>query len=169
MPAPLSSIVSHPNPSIERIVRIKKKRNFLLLSFDFFILGVFFCFFSGEKDPINETYCAFCDECVITSQKFYEDSLVLALLSHKPIYPGHSLIIPKRHVERFDELTNEEVTRIGQIIQKVHQASAQILNPSSYLLVQKMAGKLGNRSLMCIFTISQDPLRIMRFLLLLLG
>lgn len=64
------------------------------------------------------TYCPFCDRAVIERQAFYEDDLVLALYDHKPIFPGHSLIIPKRHVERFEQLTEEEITQIGRAIKK---------------------------------------------------
>ncbi len=61
----------------------------------------------------SEEYCAFCDDEVLNYQKFYEDDLVLALYTHKPIMPGHCLIIPQRHVKRFEDLSDEEMTRVG--------------------------------------------------------
>lgn len=41
-----------------------------------------------------------------------EDDLFLIVSDKYPISPGHSLIIVKRAVERFQELTSEEKTRL---------------------------------------------------------
>lgn len=76
-------------------------------------------------------------------QAFYKNDLVLALYSHKPIYPGHCLIIPKRHVERFEMLSEEEITEIGRVIKKVNQAVEKVFQTSSYLLLQKNGREVG--------------------------
>lgn len=90
-----------------------------------------------------DTYCAFCDEKVLKKQTFYDDGVVLALYTHRPIFPGHSLIIPKRHVERFENLTDEEILHIGQVIKKVNQAATKVFKTSSYLLLQKNGQEVG--------------------------
>jgi len=87
--------------------------------------------------PLSERVCAFCDENVLTTHKFYEDDLVLALCTYRPIFPGHSLIIPRRHVERFESLTEEEINQIGKVIKMVNQASIIAYGTSSYVLLQK--------------------------------
>lgn len=86
--------------------------------------------------PLNG-YCAFCDPSIVNHQNFYEDDLVCALYTHKPILPGHCLIIPKRHVERFELLTSEEIAQIGNVIKKVNLAVMEVFGTSSYLLLQK--------------------------------
>jgi histidine triad (HIT) family protein len=91
----------------------------------------------------SDPYCPFCDSNVLNQQTFYEDDLVLALYTHKPIFPGHCLIIPKRHVERFEELTSEEITQIGEMIKKVNQAVEKVFDTSSYLLLQKNGSEVG--------------------------
>src|ERR1700737_1272003 len=102
------------------------------------LIGSFYFYLSQAPAPLSaESYCAFCDTDVLNRQKFYEDDLVLALYTHKPILPGHCLIIPKRHVERFEMLTDEEITHMGRIIKKVNQAAVQVFKTSSYLLLQK--------------------------------
>jgi diadenosine tetraphosphate (Ap4A) HIT family hydrolase len=104
-----------------------------------------FCF-SSPTQPVQfqtQEDCPFCNEEVLNRQIFYEDDLVYALCSHKPIYPGHFLIIPKRHVERFEMLSDEEMMQIGRVIQKVHRASAPIFKSSSYLLLQKNGPEVG--------------------------
>lgn len=88
-------------------------------------------------------YCAFCNPAVLNNQKFYEDDLVLALYTHKPILPGHCLIVSKRHAERFEILTDAEITQIGRVIKKVNQAVEKVFATSSYLLLQKNGLEVG--------------------------
>lgn len=102
--------------------------------------GVYF--FSSQPAHFTE-YCAFCDPNVLGRQKFYEDDLVLALYTHKPILAGHCLVLPKRHVERFELLTDEEITQIGKVIKKVDQAVTKVFGTSSYLLLQKNGIEVG--------------------------
>ncbi len=91
----------------------------------------------------DEVECAFCNQKVLDYQTFYEDDLVLALYTHKPILPGHCLIIPKRHVERYEELSDEEAFRIFQVIKKVDTAAKSVFDTSSYLLLQKNGREVG--------------------------
>lgn len=108
------------------------------------LLGVTSLYVSKESRAFSpEGYCAFCDREVVNRQKFYEDDLVFALLTHKPILPGHCLIIPKRHVERFEKLTDEEITHMGRVIKKVHQVASKVFHTSSYLLLQKNGVEVG--------------------------
>lgn len=67
----------------------------------------------------------------------------MALYTHKPVLPGHVLIIPKRHVERFEFLTNEELTQIGQVVKKVDRTVQKVFGTSSYLLLQKNGKEVG--------------------------
>jgi diadenosine tetraphosphate (Ap4A) HIT family hydrolase len=87
--------------------------------------------------------CPFCDGHQLNLQKFYEDELVIALYTHKPVFPGHSLIIPKRHVERFEMLSEDEMIHIGNTIKKVNQAAETVFGTASYLLLQKNGLEVG--------------------------
>lgn len=111
-----------------------------------FLLVAFFCLVAcpyGIIEASETEYCAFCDQDVLCRQKFYEDDLVLALYTHKPIFPGHCLIIPKRHVKRFEELTDAEVTQIGRVIKQVNQAVSNVFHTAAYLLLQKNGEEVG--------------------------
>ena len=46
---------------------------------------------------------------IVTSQVFHTTKLCAALVNLKPILPGHSLVIPKRVVPRFADLSPDEV------------------------------------------------------------
>jgi diadenosine tetraphosphate (Ap4A) HIT family hydrolase len=87
--------------------------------------------------------CAFCNPVITQHQTFYEDHLVLALYTHKPMFPGHCLIIPKRHVERFEMLKDEEIVQMGRVIQKVDQAVRKVFETSAYILIQKNGYEVG--------------------------
>jgi len=111
-----------------------RKRALVALSI-FCLIGVGY-FFSTKPAPFP-TQCPFCDPTILERQTFYEDDLVLALCTHKPIYPGHCLVIPKRHVERFEHLTDEESAQIMRVLKEVDTAVVNIYDTSSYLLLQK--------------------------------
>lgn len=102
-------------------------------------------FFSNHPSNFSSLQmpCPFCNPTIVDSQKFYEDDLVLALYSHKPIFPGHCLIIPKRHVERFEELTDSEMVKISQTIKKVHEAAMKVFGTFAYILIQKNGHEVG--------------------------
>ncbi|EOQ98823.1 Bis(5'-nucleosyl)-tetraphosphatase [Wallemia ichthyophaga EXF-994] len=67
----------------------------------------------------------------ITSQSFYRSSLSAAFVNLKPIVPGHVLVIPQRKVERFTELSPDEVSdlflsvqRVGKVVESVWRSNA---------------------------------------------
>ena len=73
--------------------------------------------------------CKFCrifrDE--LPSSRVLEDDLVCALLSLHPINPGHTLVIPRRHVCAFTDLNSQEVVQLSLVAQRVASALKAIL------------------------------------------
>lgn len=57
----------------------------------------------------NTTQCPFCGD-KIAYATFLETPNFRAIYNIAPILPGHSLVIPKRHIESFLDLSDEEVT-----------------------------------------------------------
>lgn len=50
----------------------------------------------------------------IPCQRIFENDLVFAFLDIKPLATGHTLVIPKRVVERLEDLTTEEAAELGR-------------------------------------------------------
>jgi histidine triad (HIT) family protein len=53
--------------------------------------------------------CAFCRIICgeVKSQIVFEDAVSLAFLDHRPLFPGHSLLVPKHHYETLNDLPAE--------------------------------------------------------------
>lgn len=117
-----------------------KKTLFVFLALCVLSIGIYYL---NGTAKLSRDYCAFCDPKVIEAQKFYEDDTIVALYTHKPVMPGHCLIIPKRHAERFEQLTDEEAASISRVIKKVDQAATKVFTRASYLLLQKNGAEAG--------------------------
>ena len=67
------------------------------------------------SDPNNP--CLFCN--INESGSTHENELAYASYDSYPVSEHHSLIIPKRHIKDFFELTNEELVACNDLIKKV--------------------------------------------------
>lgn len=81
--------------------------------------------------------CPFCTEKILKEQSFYENELALALYNFKPLKIGHTLIIPKRHEDRFENLSDEEVSAIGKAIKDVQKIFKRAYASDDYTLVMQ--------------------------------
>ena len=73
------------------------------------------------SDPNNP--CLFCN--IYESGSAHENELAYASYDSYPVSEHHCLIIPKRHIKDFFELTNEELIACNDLIKKVKD---EILN-----------------------------------------
>ncbi|HKW98984.1 MAG TPA: HIT family protein [Bryobacteraceae bacterium] len=50
--------------------------------------------------------CTFCSIVVrsISAPSVFEDEIAVAFLDHRPVFPGHTLLVPKQHVETLADL-----------------------------------------------------------------
>jgi len=98
--------------------------------------------------------CAFCD---LLNEKnraiFYEDALFVAMWSSLPAFPGHTLVMPKRHVRRFREMDDKEMrqiiftvattkTRIEQTDLKTVCANLEVISDKSKDLIARALEQL---------------------------
>ena len=67
------------------------------------------------RDPNNP--CLFCN----TSKKefIFENKIAFATFDSYPVSKFHSLIIPKRHVQNYFDLTNDELLACHDLLSKI--------------------------------------------------
>jgi len=82
------------------------------------------------------TECIFCKivEGDIPSHKVYEDTNILAFLDVNPVSKGHTLVIPKNHVENIHEA--EDMRFMWNSIRKVADAVKDAFDPEGVQIVQ---------------------------------
>ncbi|MBN2390168.1 MAG: HIT family protein [Anaerolineae bacterium] len=68
--------------------------------------------------------CKFCQivRGELPSSRVFENTLVYALLDVNPINPGHTIVIPRRHVCAFTDLNPQEIGQLALIGQRVASA-----------------------------------------------
>lgn len=52
----------------------------------------------------------------IPCHRIYEDEHVLAFLDINPLAEGHALVVPKREVERLDQLPADDAAAVGRVL-----------------------------------------------------
>ncbi|MHA2050731.1 MAG: HIT family protein [Promethearchaeota archaeon] len=80
--------------------------------------------------------CIFCavrdnDERVVTL-KVYEDDICFIVLNLYPYNPAHLMIVTRRHITKFLELTKEEMLHISRVIQGAQMLIDSLYNPKGY-------------------------------------
>jgi histidine triad (HIT) family protein len=65
--------------------------------------------------------CLFCEIAAgrVESDFVYEDDLSVAFLDHRPLFPGHVLLIPRRHVITLADLPSSDVGAFFQTAQRL--------------------------------------------------
>ncbi|MEF8853823.1 MAG: HIT family protein [Haloarculaceae archaeon] len=68
--------------------------------------------------------CIFCSivDGEIPSRTVYEDDTALAFLDANPLASGHTLVVPKSHHERLQDLPDEEASWLYKVAHKLTEA-----------------------------------------------
>ena len=68
--------------------------------------------------------CAFCDivHGLLKSYPVYEDGGSLVFLDHRPLLPGHCLVVPKTHYAVLQDLPAAEVGPYFRVVQRLATA-----------------------------------------------
>lgn len=75
--------------------------------------------------------CLFC-EFLKNKEIEAENDLAFAIFDGFPVNPGHVLVIPKRHVANYFELTTEEVLAIRDLLQRMKTEVDAKFHPDGY-------------------------------------
>jgi histidine triad (HIT) family protein len=60
---------------------------------------------------MSPSICLFCKiiNRELAARVVFEDEHAIAFLDHRPVFPGHSLIVPKKHCETLTDLPVEQI------------------------------------------------------------
>ena len=83
-----------------------------------------------EKFRVNNP-CLFC-EFLKNKKIAAENDLAFAIFDGFPVNPGHVLVIPKRHVANYFELTSAEVLAINGLLNKMKAEVEAKFHPDGY-------------------------------------
>ena len=89
-----------------------------------------------------------CIFCQIIQRKtpasiVYEDSQVMAFLSHRPVNEGHTLAIPKKHYADIYEAPDEEVAYLFTVVKRLTHAVRDATGNSAIRIVQNNSKNAG--------------------------
>jgi len=93
--------------------------------------------FLSHSQPVEKPACPLLDPQVIERQLVYESDYHHVLLDHRPIQPGHMLIVPKRAVRYAHELTDDEWTDLGRVTKKTIGVFKSFLQTEQYFILEK--------------------------------
>lgn len=117
-------------------------KKFFLFILLMIVLGGAALYLRFQKSSTN-TGCPFCKEERLNGRTFYESEYIRGFPSRQPTVPGHVLLIPKRHVERIEDLNQEEWIELKEAIRKTDLASKKVFGNPAYLLLQKNGAEAG--------------------------
>ncbi|MFB3764352.1 MAG: HIT family protein [Methanotrichaceae archaeon] len=107
----------------------------------------------------TRTACIFCDivEGKAPCYKVYEDNLSLAILDINPFSRGHCLVIPKRHVPWWHELTDEENASLFRVAKIVAGKIMKTLEPD-FICMYARGRRIPHTHIFLVPTYKGDPL-----------
>ena len=96
------------------------------------------------NDPNNP--CIFCK---IRKEEFqFENELAYSSIDSYPVSEFHSLIVPKRHVETYFELTSKEIQACNELILKTKEKILKQDSSVKGFNIGTNAGKVAGQSIM---------------------
>ena len=68
--------------------------------------------------------CLFCEIASrqVAAEIVFEDPHVVAFLDHRPLFPGHTLLIPRQHIVTLGDLPAQDVTHLFAAAQTLERA-----------------------------------------------
>ena len=96
------------------------------------------------KDPNNP--CIFCE--IKKEELLFENQLAYSSIDSYPVTEFHSLIVPKRHVETYFDLTKEEILECNELILKTKEKILKQDSSVKGFNIGTNAGKVAGQSIM---------------------
>jgi histidine triad (HIT) family protein len=71
--------------------------------------------------------CAFCRLAEAPDAVVFQDAKTTAFLDHRPVFPGHTLLVPRAHHETLADLPPELIEPLFRIVQLLSEAVEQAM------------------------------------------
>lgn len=76
--------------------------------------------------------CPFCNINNAKDDIVWESKHSIAILDGYPVSAGHTLVIPKRHIKSYFDLTQDEVDELWDTVRNVKEALDYMYKPDGY-------------------------------------
>ena len=96
------------------------------------------------RDPNNP--CLFCN--VPSSEYIFENNLAFSTFDPYPVSKHHALIIPKRHIENYFDMSEDEVLSCNQLIKKMKNKIQELDSTVDGFNIGTNSGKVAGQSIM---------------------
>ena len=79
----------------------------------------------GQNARVVETACQFCDAIngTLPVRTVFDDDIVVTFLDRSPVFKGHVLVVPKRHVVTLADL---DLDLVGPVFERVQRVAARM-------------------------------------------
>ena len=103
--------------------------------------------------------CIFCDivRGKVEAQKVFEDDLSLVILDINPLSKGHCLVVPKRHVPWWHDLSEEEVESLFRVARTVAGKISRAFEPD-FVCMYARGRRIPHTHIFLVPTYKGDPL-----------
>lgn len=107
----------------------------------------------------NEPNCVFCEIAAgrASAYRVYEDALSFAILDINPYAQGHCLVLPRRHVPWWHEMTEEETTSLFNVARILANRMMRVYRPD-FVLTFTRGRRIPHTHMFLIPTYSGDLL-----------
>ena len=96
------------------------------------------------RDPNNP--CLFCN--VPSSEYVFENNLAFSTFDSYPVSKQHTLIIPKRHVENYFDMSEDEILSCNKLIKKMRNKIQELDPTVDGFNIGTNSGKVAGQSIM---------------------
>jgi histidine triad (HIT) family protein len=110
-------------------------------------------------DKKAEARCVFCEivKGTAPAHRIYEDELSVGILDINPFTEGHCLVIPKRHVPWWHELTEQETESLFRVARVIAQRLMKAYEPD-FICLYARGRRIPHTHIFVLPTISGDLL-----------
>jgi diadenosine tetraphosphate (Ap4A) HIT family hydrolase len=87
--------------------------------------------------------CPFCVWKKLDGQTFYETQNFVCLYNIRPVFPGHSLIVPKRHMTTILQMNEDEIEEFPSVVKLAMVVLKKAYRPDGFNIILQEGSAAG--------------------------